>query len=359
MEGITPRVLALAALTMLAACGREDAGSASDRVLAAADSVVLQEGDGAFIGSAGHLAAGPDGTVFVSDAMNAVVLRFGRDGRLVGSYGGRGSGPGEMETPVAAAVAGDSLLVVSDWGHSRLHVFSLATGRRVASVRHEGYPFTMAIHGDTVVTGVVNAGRGTALGAWPMFGGDVRYFAPLPAPYRASRHLAETMPYATAALLGDTVLFGLAADGDLFLVGMDGTLLDTVRVPAERRRGVPADVVRRFAADPDNAEIAAMVSVPVALHRLSDGRIAVLHQDLSVEGQTLTAQPFLSILSADRRTACADLPLPPATEGRPVAAFAGDTLLSLETRLRGGTRAEHVLVRYDLGGFRCEMRRVR
>lgn len=355
----TPEALVLAALAMLAACGRADGVLDGSAAMAATDSVVLQEGEDAFIGSAGHLAAGPDGTVFVSDAMNAVVLRYGRDGQVVGRYGGRGSGPGEMETPVAAAVAGDSLLVVSDWTSSRLHVFSLATGHPVASVRHEGYPFTMALHGDTVITGVVNAARGTALAAWPLHSGEVRYFAPLPAPYRASKHLALTMPYATAALLGDTILFGLAADGDLFLARMDGTLLDTVRIPAVRRRGVPADVVRRLAEDPDNAAIAAMLSVPVALHRLSDRRIAVLYQDLTVEGETLTAEPFLSILSPDLRTACADLPLPRAADGRPVAAFAGDTLLSLETRLRGGTRAEHVLTRYDLAAIRCEMRRVR
>lgn len=357
MRGSTVGALALMALT--AGCAGEGGGIGADGVLAATDSVVLEEGDSAFIGSAVQLAAGSDGTVFVSDGRNSVVLRFGRDGRLVGRFGGRGTGPGEMGTPIAAAVAGDSLLVVADWDYNRLQVFSLATARPITSVRQEGYPFTMALHGDTVVTGLVNATHGTALGAWPMSGGEVRYFAPLPAPYTASIRLTHTMPFVTAALLGDTVLFGLAAHDDLFLSRMDGTLVGTVRVPAVRRRGVRTDIVQRLDADPNEAEEAAMVSTPVALHRLSDGRIAVLHQDITLEGETRTAAPFLSILSADRREVCADIPLPPAADGRPVAAFAGDTLLSLEPKLRAGTRAEHVLTRYDLGALRCETRPIR
>ena len=349
------RNLGIAALLLLATC--EDGGSrhllAEGEPLPTNGTVRLEESDSVFVGAATHLTAGPEGTVFVSDARNGVVHQFGRDGRFVRRFGRSGAGPGEFGLPGASAVLEDSLLVVADWNELRASVFSLRTGAFVTSASYQGHPFSMSARDGTVWIGLVNPDRSTALARWSLGASGVEYIAPVPAEYAASRELMLTMPYTTATLLRDTILYGVAGHGSLFLTRLDGTILDTVAVPSARRRGVPADIVQRFRRDVDDAALAGMVSWLVALHRLSDGRIGVVHQDLTLGEGGVSSVSYLSLLSADRRRACPDVVLQHAVEIRPLIAFAGDTLLTLETRVGDTDQAEHVLTSYDLGGIQC------
>lgn len=346
------------AIFAFVACGR---GGGGERVylseveeLPPTDSVILAETEVDYIGSPAHITAGPEGTIFVSDAMNSVVHEFSRDGGFVRRFGQRGEGPGEFGTPVATGIAHDSLLVVSDWRESRASVFSLASGVFIRSAPLEGYAFSMrAARGDTMVIGVTNPNLSTSLAKWSTDVGQVDYFGPLPTEYSQSIALLHAHPYTTATLLGDTILFGFSGNPNLFLARMDGTVFDTIAIPAVRRRGVPNDIVQRFAKDLTETEIAGMVSSLVALHRLSDGRVAVVHQDVNFERGAMSAATFLSFLSPDLRRSCPDIPLQFGRDRRPVVTFDGDSLLTLETKLRDGERAENVLLSYDLSSTDC------
>ncbi|HEX2191039.1 MAG TPA: hypothetical protein VHG51_19175 [Longimicrobiaceae bacterium] len=347
-------LLAAAGLS-LAACGRGDAPRADGAAAAVAlDSIALQENDSLYLGAPTFLASGPGGDLYVSDGMNGHVLRFGRDGRPLVRYGRRGEGPGEMGTPVATALVGDSLLAVADWRQNRTSLFRRGSGEFVRSVPHEGLPFWMQVEGDTLWMSSINFRRKTSLAAWPMREDSVRYFGRVPREYERSPILMEAHPYATLLRTGDTLLVGYTGHPALFLARLDGSVFDTVEVPAVRRRGVPRDIVERFSRPLENEEIASMVSALVAMHRLPSGDIALMHLDVTVDERLITADGFLSVLSSDLNRACVDLPFRFQKDGRPVVAFRGDTLLVLEQKIVADTRAESFVRSYRVDTSGCD-----
>jgi sugar lactone lactonase YvrE len=138
----TPRRAAAAGLLALACalhgCGEGRSGAsaraASDApLLVPLDSVVLAEGDSAYVAGTSGLAVAPDGSFFVSDHMAKRVHVFRRDGRFLRSIGRPGRGPGEFGGPSDLAFDGDSLLyVVDSWGE--IEVFDPRT-----TVHHGAY----------------------------------------------------------------------------------------------------------------------------------------------------------------------------------------------------------------------------
>jgi hypothetical protein len=346
---LLPTALAAA----FAACEGGGRAPAPVHALAALDSVQLQENDLLYLGAPTHMTAGTAGEFYVSDAMNGHVVRFSRDGRPVGRYGRRGRGPGELGTPVATALVGDSLLVVADWRNGRTSLFARETGAFLRSTPQEGYPFSMQPVGDTVWMAAVTIPRKTSLAAWPLAGDSVRYLGPLPAEYRQSPILLESHPYATLVRSGDTLLLGFTGHRALLVARADGAVVDTVEIPAVRRRGVPADILARFAKPRDDDEIASMVSALVALHRLPSREVAAFYLDVTVDGRLITADGFLSVLAPDLRSACVDIPFRFPRDGRPVVAFRGDTLLTLEQRIVSRTRAVSVVRSYHVDTSGC------
>jgi DNA-binding beta-propeller fold protein YncE len=71
------------------------------------------------------VAVAADGTIYVTDGYaNARVHRFAPDGRLLGSWGGPGHGPGEFWTPHGVWVDG-ARVYVADRENHRLQLFAL------------------------------------------------------------------------------------------------------------------------------------------------------------------------------------------------------------------------------------------
>ncbi|MET0400306.1 MAG: hypothetical protein ABW277_26185 [Longimicrobiaceae bacterium] len=343
------------AAAALASCGGEERPrqEGPPLTLAAIDSVELQENDSLYLGAPTHMTVGADGDLYVSDVMNGHVLRFSRDGRPVARYGRRGRGPGEMGGPVATTLMGDSLLVAADWRNGRTSVFDRNTGAFVRSTPLEGYPLWMQVVGDTIWMSDVNITRKTSLAAWPTAQDSVRYLGTLPMEYVKSPILLESHPYATMLRTGDTILLGYTGHRALFLLDPGGAVFDTVEVPAVRRRGVPEDILERFSEPLENDEIASMGSALVALHRLPGGEVAAFYLDVTVDGRLITADGFLSVLSPDFRSACVDIPFEFRRDGRPVVAFRGDTLFTLEQRIVSETRAVSSVRSYRIDTSRC------
>lgn len=72
-----------------------------------------------------NLAVGARGDLYVTDGYgNARVHRFDADGRLAGSWGQPGTGPGEFHVPHGVAVAADGRVVVADRENERLQFFT-------------------------------------------------------------------------------------------------------------------------------------------------------------------------------------------------------------------------------------------
>lgn len=318
------------------------------------DSVQLGENDTAYLAAPTYMAVDPRGAIYVSDAMNGHVLRFDRDGKLTGRFGRKGGGPGEFRAPGAIGLVGDSLLVVADWGAAHLSVFDRGTGTYLRQVRSEGLPFDAAVTRDTVWLSDVNRPRRTSLAVWHVPEDTLGYRGAIQAEYVRSALLSDAHPYATLARWSDTVLVGFTGHPAMFLMRSDGSVLDTIAIPAIRRRGVPEDMVQRFARPLPDTEIASMASALIALHHRSSGAIDAVYLDVSLEGHLMTAKGYLSVLSPDRRRACVDIPVPLFDEGRPLVAFRGDTLLVLEQRAVSDTRAAAFVRSYVVDATQCD-----
>jgi streptogramin lyase len=69
----------------------------------------------------------PNGDIFVADGhggnSNARVLKFSRDGKLIKTWGKKGTAPGEFDTPHALAMDSRGRLFVGDRGNNRIQIF--------------------------------------------------------------------------------------------------------------------------------------------------------------------------------------------------------------------------------------------
>ena len=69
----------------------------------------------------------PNGDVFVADGhggnSNARILKFTKDGKFIKTWGKKGSGPGEFDTPHNLAFDSRGRLFVADRGNSRIQIF--------------------------------------------------------------------------------------------------------------------------------------------------------------------------------------------------------------------------------------------
>jgi hypothetical protein len=79
------------------------------------------------------VAVDKDGAIYVLDAANARIQKFGSDGKFLATIGRKGQGPGEFIFPDAMAFDKDGNLVVADSAQARIHVI-IDGGRDVRSI---------------------------------------------------------------------------------------------------------------------------------------------------------------------------------------------------------------------------------
>jgi sugar lactone lactonase YvrE len=79
------------------------------------------------------IAVDVQGNIYILDAGNARIQKFGPDGKYLATIGRKGQGPGEFVMPGSIAFDKDGNLVVTDTAQSRLHVI-IGGGKDVKSI---------------------------------------------------------------------------------------------------------------------------------------------------------------------------------------------------------------------------------
>ena len=324
------------------------------------DSVRLEATDRFYLGNPYSLVVDTlDGTFLVSDFFEDRVLRFGRDGRVMQTYGRPGPGPGEFSDLGSAFVLGDSVVVGTDDRREIFHLFARHDAGYLGAYRFSG---TMGFGGVSVTThGVVFASsdvaKRTIAAVWSYPDAAIEYVVPLPEPYvrSATRQDGGTGRFAAFHSFGsvvawaDTMLVGMSGLNEAYLAATDGSVLDTLHVPAVRRRGVPEDVQERMD-DWDFKSAGFEVSSALrGFYRLSGGETVVVHHDEVLEGVqptgTITGDVYLTVVAPDRKTACVDGLAPHWKEMRAVHTVARDTLFLLDRRLNASEDGLETMVR--------------
>ncbi len=336
-------------------------------IAVAVDSTRLNEADTLYLGNPYALAIDPyDGSFYVSDFFADRVFRFHRDGTLARAYGRPGRGPGEFLTPTLVFVLDERTLAAADDEHARIHLFDRESGEFLRSVPHEGRLGSSppVILGETAWIPSHNRGRGSSVLAWRLDGDEVRYLVPLPDDYvRSARGLGRYAAFYSMGVLtawADTLLVGMNGRNELFLANAHGRVLDTVPVPAARRRGVPADVRARLDDDRKASarDLFRAASILNQAVRAPDGSTLLVHHDSDLDGELpgglITARVFASVVSPDRRRACVDAEIPVSQDARPIEGARGDTLFILDRRITAGERLETWVMAYRLDTRRCD-----
>lgn len=352
-------------LVILGACRGGSAEPPSDRPLSSTrttgagaqlvllDSVQLVETDSSFIGSASGLAVDANGQIFVADAFSARVLEFTREGRFVRAYGRKGDGPGELRKPIAIVLLGDSLIAVSNTGLNSPVVFDRRTGRWVSTGSVSGYIKSGQLVGDSLWFGVLSQKRATSLAIWSLAADSMRYFGPVPAEYKSSARLGAIMSQAPFTVWSDTAAIGFAGVNQLFVIDRAGSVIDTINPPVAHRRGVPANLVEEYAKGEGLEHYTQLASILMQVGRMGNGRLVIVHHDVKQRGDLFSATGYVSLISADRQSACVDAVMALSLDAKPMTALAGDQVVSFEQAVGGGSSASWVKT-YRIDDSSCD-----
>lgn len=346
-----PRLAPLLLIPLLAFHAAPAAGQAR---LVLRDSIRLEQKGDVFLSMPGAVVADSAGYL-VTDEQEPQVLAFNRRGALVRRYGREGDGPGEFRWAVAAyPYEGDRVIVFSQEPPAA-QVFDRKSGALVERYRLVPPIMSARVVGRRVWIGGDRYATRTGLRRLVLGDSHETDLAPLPAEFEAGAPLNGTFHMVSFAVWSDTVLVGFEPSSTLTLLLDDGTVLDSVTVPARLRRGVPADaseaLLRAMSKGP-YYKVFGMLSALRGMHHNADGSTTLVYFDSRPEPPPVTSEIFVSMLSRDRTRACVDAKVPLHAEAQPAFGFDGDDLMVLEQVLEG-SEAVPVLKHYQLDVSAC------
>lgn len=330
------------------------------------DSVLLMTDDTLYIGKPFNLTVDPhDGTFYVTDLFSRRMYRFGRNGETLNTYGRPGQGPGELSSPGLGFVLDDTTVAVLDVNTSLINLYDKTTEDFIRAKRNAAItPWTVPIvRNDTVWLGGLIMSDLTGAVAWDLESDSMTYFGPVPVEYhRSAEGVGQYMgfwPYPVLTGRADTLISGMSGSDYLFVLDHAGQVIEALRIPFARRRGVPEGVVDKFESPSLTAKKAfGATSALVSLHHLPDARLALAHIDQLLEGDDprmaqVSAKLFITLIATDRRSACVDGVVPVRGDLTPQVAFRADTLFVLDHRIIED-RLDSWIVRFQIVENTCD-----
>jgi len=333
--GAIRRGACLAAAAALAGCAPSDPAARTAEVKDAGPAIVplrtilLQENPHAFVGHPAQLAIdSATGDLFVADMFGKRILQFTRDGALKRELGGVTDKGGHLRGLFDIVLHGSSVLAV-DEKHHELSSYALATGdleeRRPF---RQLQPNMFSGPGSVVWTGGFDAAQHSMLSSWDLATDRRTTIVPMSRELEGRKAWRSTWA-AMATYWADSMLVSLSASNSLFIMTLDGTVLETVTIPVRRRRGVPESLLRQEGIS--SRDIQNGISQLFAFHRLGDGSVVLvfLENTIGAERSDWTTRLWISLINLDLHRACVDTPLEIASVSMPFPAFRADTLFVL------------------------------
>ena len=348
------------------------------------DSVILEEGAETYVGDPLGFFIGPDSSFHILDGFANQVIRFSKTGEFVKTYGRQGQGPGEFGFIGDIGFAYSDLMGVVDWRPPRLVFFDPESGRSLGTVRLSDFVHhSVWTDVDRLwVTGIEETPSGwRAVAEIPgsaLPGGDGEAVSRIasdrvsvPRVYMESMQIRFGTGSVFVSPARDDLLIGFGASPFVLRVSRTGEVLDTLSLPAAKRRGVPADDdyirgmdSRRY--DDMGAYTRASFGMASLLGNLSRGReddyVYTLHFDPvwrdsggpgGIQGGPGGLR-YVSSLKVDGSEPCPDTVLPTTEDGRVASRLRGDELFVLDQRIVAG--ADHVrtvIRRFTIDPTRC------
>lgn len=344
-------------VALVGACFGGDAREAAMNgpVLTLVDSFVVREDPAQYLARPSFVAGDHRGGYYVTDAFHENVLHIGKDGTILGAFGGPGEGPGELRGAGLPFLRDDTTLAIVDNLRGRLQFLHTADGRYLGERSVPGIVRSAGRGSQRIWLGALDMAEGTGVVLWRL---DVDSMTPLvqvPEDYRNAPPLAGIATGVLVTEVHDTLFVGFSGTDDLLVVdAQTQRVMDTVHVPAVRRRGVPDDIVNRLT-QPGTTfpELFRAFSGLMGLHRLSDGHLALVHHDQEIDGRLITADVFLTVVAPSLDSACVDGLVTSSDVGQPVTTMVADTLVVLQQTVNSATDAYAVFSRYLIDRSDC------
>lgn len=367
---VRQRATWLVSLLLAAACSK--AGVPDSDVLLTVDSagaptladlgdLVLHDPAGSPLGGyTTFIALGEMGDVYVGDMSSQRVVVFNTNGIVVRTVGSQGEGPGEFELPGTIGIDPLGRLFVNDVMQRKVSVFAAGSDSVISEmpVAFAQLGIGSAQVGDTLVFALQ---QGTIpLARWDMAANTMIPFgAELVFEIGA---LSVQMSYGFPGIASnpDGFVVWRPASAGLEHYSSDGRLLETLRVPAARRKGEPPGLVPAqrlmWREHPDSM----IGSAAVGIHRLPQSGYVLASLDMSGEvlpnGKVRRGQYrlFLSVVSDDLERACVDARVPLTSDVLPVPTFRGDSVYVLVREVKPSNAVVTTIKRFRISAASCQ-----
>jgi len=358
----------LCLVVVLAACGDRESTTDPGPTIAVLDSILLAEPDSleTFLPLRTH-AITADGQVLLETG--TAILHFNREGRLLRTIGGMGTGPGEfIRISSIGLLEGDSLLAAVDPRRARIVLFGLSDGalRREVTLTAPFFPDQQwVVNADTIV--MPGKLKKKPFTTWITTTDSLRHWGVAPAIYESSLTAYSQGGEPSIAPTDEGWLALFPADPSLYVLSRAGATLQRIRLPSRRRVGVPPDVVEQVAAVANTDSFRFVASLVLANRRLSNGQYLLIHLDADTELHRSVNDPssggvgvsfsnvryWVSLLSSDLARACVDGLLPLKVDNILSPFFREDTLYFVARRLDLAGQLRSVLYAYRVTDAGC------
>ncbi len=161
----------------------------------------------------------------------------------------------------------------------------------------------------------------------------------LPGDVHGDPLLTDAFRLTQRATHGDTIVQAYEVSNWLYVLTLDGALVDSVHMPVARRKGAPVRLLPLLRTNQAlGMKAVNHVSQPQALQWIGDGTVGLVTVDPDRTSQRFRGAAYLSAVDLRSKRACVDAPLPAPEDPPPAAAWRGDTLLMLYQDVTVGGR---------------------